>query len=68
MHGSNTALEMQNLIRPQKITEAFHGVEARGDMAPKIGDNSLRNHEQSTEEQEGIATTTIHFLGSKSDI
>lgn len=43
-------LKCKNLTTPQKITEAFHGVEARGDMAPKIGDNSLRKHEQSTEE------------------
>ena len=48
MHGSNIVhLKCNNLIRPQKITEAFHGVEVRGDMVPRIGDNSLRKHGQS---------------------
>ena len=42
-------LKCKTLIRPTKlkITEAFQGVEATGDMAPKIGYNALRKYRQS---------------------
>ena len=40
-------LKCKNPIRPQKITEAFQGVEATGNMAPKIGYNALREYQQS---------------------
>ena len=41
--------------------EAFQGVEATGNMAPKTGDSPLRKHQQSTEKKERIVTATIHF-------
>ena len=33
-------------------------------MAPKIGDNPLRQHRQKTEKEERIETVTIRFLSS----
>ena len=41
LHGSNSALEMQKSNQTTNKT---------GNMAPKIGDNSLRKHGQLTEE------------------
>ena len=50
------------------MSEAFQGVEATGDMAPKTCDNLLRNHRKPTEKEERILTATIHFLNGESDI
>ena len=50
------------------MSEAFQGVEATGDMAPKTCDNLLSNHRKPTEKEERILTATIHFLNGESDI
>jgi len=50
------------------MSEAFQGVEATGDMAPKTCDNLLGNHRKPTEMEERILTATIDFLGGESDI
>lgn len=50
------------------ISEAFQGIVATGNMAPKNGNNPLKKHQQSTEKEERNVTVTILFLSSESNI
>jgi len=44
--------------------EAFQGVEAIGDVAPKTGDNPLSKHWQLAEREERDVTATIQATGN----
>ena len=58
------SLEVVGMVTGSNV-EAFQGVEATGNMAPKTGDSPLRKHQQSKEKKERIVTATIHFLEVK---
>lgn len=58
--SKESSLPAKRLVK-HKIVETFEEVEVSGYMGPKTGNNSLRKHQQSTEKDKRIVTTTIHF-------